>query len=624
MLDFVRIGCAVPRVRIADPKTNAKAICDAIAQAQSRDCDLLIFPELSLTGCTCGDLFFQKQLLDAAWEGVLTVAKATVGGSLTAVVGAPVVILGRTYDCAVILSGGEVRGIVPKALCTAGEARWFASGVYCPETLQQIPAGPDLRFVLADGTRFAVAVGDDLTKPISQSARLCSQGAEIVVNLAANPHYAGAAAHHQALACQASNGCVYACVSAGSSESTQDLVYSGQCLVAQDGKRLAGNEKLPAEEGLLVVDADLGALRHARRQDTVCFPTEDAVWLIECEGKIRADGSLYPITRNPFLPEDPEARNRFVLEAFDVQVTGLQQRLKLLNTNAVIGISGGLDSTLAVLVAVEAMHRLGRPASDVYAVTMPSYGTSGRTYNNAWALMADLGVTIKEIPIKQAIDLHFADIGHDPKVFNGTYENAQARERTQILMDYASVVGGIVIGTGDLSELALGWCTYNGDHMSMYGVNGSIPKTMIPWIIRAVSDDPRYTAAKAVLEDILDTPISPELLPPDESGNISQHTEDLVGPYALHDFFLYRILCAGDTPKKVYALACRAFAGQFTAGTVKKWLKGFYRRFFTQQFKRSCMPEGVKAINLSLSPRGDWNMPSDATARIWLEEAENL
>ena len=312
------------------------------------------------------------------------------------------------------------------------------------------------------------------------------------------------------------------------------------------------------------------------------------------------------------------------MEIFQMQVAGLKQRLNVIHTNAVIGTSGGLDSTLALLVAAEAMRQLGRPLTDVYGVTMPCFGTSDRTYRNSLELMRTLGVSCKEINIREAVDIHFRDIGHDKSVLNGTYENSQARERTQILMDYASVVGGIVIGTGDLSELALGWCTYNGDHMSMYGVNVSIPKTLIRWMIEAISESPEFAPSRAVLRDVLDTPISPELLPPDAEGKISQHTEDLVGPYALHDFFLYYVLRFGYRPAKIYTLACRAFEGDFDAATVKKWLKSFYRRFFSQQFKRSCLPDGVKVGSVCLSPRGDWRMPSDASGRIWLDEAEAL
>ena len=312
------------------------------------------------------------------------------------------------------------------------------------------------------------------------------------------------------------------------------------------------------------------------------------------------------------------------MSIFKIQVAGLKQRLSIIGANAVIGVSGGLDSTLALLVAVEAMRELGRPLTDVHGITMPCFGTSDRTYNNSWELMRTLGISCKEISIREAVTGHFRDIGHDINVHNGTYENSQARERTQILMDYASVVNGIVVGTGDLSELALGWCTYNGDHMSMYGVNGSIPKTLIRWIIEAIAEHPDFVAAKPVLLDILDTPISPELLPPDAEGKISQQTEDIVGPYALHDFFLYYMLSYGFAPTKIYHLACRAFQKDFDADTVKKWLKSFYRRFFTQQFKRNCMPDGVKVGAISLSPRGDWRMPSDAAGRIWLDEIENL
>ena len=338
----------------------------------------------------------------------------------------------------------------------------------------------------------------------------------------------------------------------------------------------------------------------------------------------RSDGTLFPITKLPFVPAVQTDRFARCMEIFRMQVAGLKHRLEIIGSKAVIGVSGGLDSTLALLVAVEAMRQLGRPSSDVYGVTMPCYGTSDRTYQNSLTLMEKLGISVKEVNIREAVDIHFRDIGHDKSVLNGTYENAQARERTQILMDYASVVGGIVIGTGDLSELALGWCTYNGDHMSMYGVNASIPKTLIRWMIAAIAESESFASAREVLEDILDTPISPELLPPDASGKISQYTEDLVGPYALHDFFLYYMLRFGFPPTKIYALACRAFQGDFDGETIKKWMKAFYRRFFTQQFKRSCLPDGVKVGSVCLSPRGDWRMPSDASGRIWLEEVERL
>ena len=382
---------------------------------------------------------------------------------------------------------------------------------------------------------------------------------------------------------------------------------------------------------LLVQDVDLGHIRCERRKnksvrDAVSFCGRmEPARIVDCHcAALRADGTLYKLNKLPFLPTTESERIERCNSIFNIQATGLAQRLKTVGANAVVGVSGGLDSTLALLVAVEAMRRLGRPLTNVYGVTMPCFGTSDRTYQNSLKLMDTLGISYKEISIKDAVNIHFRDIGHDPQVFNGTYENSQARERTQILMDYASVVGGIVVGTGDLSELALGWCTYNGDHMSMYGVNASVPKTMIRWMIAAIAQKPQFSSSKQVLLDILDTPISPELLPPDEAGNISQQTEDLVGPYILHDFFLYHVMRFDCPPRKVYTLACRAFQDEFDSDTVKKWLKVFYRRFFTQQFKRSCMPDGIKVGNISVSPRGDWRMPSDASGRIWLEEIENL
>ena len=376
----------------------------------------------------------------------------------------------------------------------------------------------------------------------------------------------------------------------------------------------------------MITDCDLGRVR-AKRLRKEYYGSEDEAngWsLSTCDASLRSDGSLYPLNKLPFVPMTKEARAERCLEIFNIQVMGLMRRLEVINTNAVIGISGGLDSTLALLVAVEAMGRLGRPLTDVYGITMPCFGTSDRTYQNAWDLMRKLGISAKEINIKNAVSQHFADIGHDPAVHNGTYENAQARERTQILMDYAGEVGAIVVGTGDLSELALGWCTYNGDHMSMYSVNGTVPKTMIRWIIEAVSDLPTFAPAKAVLMDVLDTPISPELLPPDAQGKIAQKTEDLVGPYALHDFFIYYAIGYGYTPTKIFALACRAFEKDFDRETIKKWLVSFYRRFFSQQFKRNCQPDGVKIGPIGFGLRTDWHMPSDAAANLWLAEAQSL
>ena len=400
--------------------------------------------------------------------------------------------------------------------------------------------------------------------------------------------------------------------------------------MAENGVVLQQTLEPIATDYMLVQDCDLGKIRADRRknksyQDAAVRYGTGAAVVDTGASPLRSDGSLYPMQKLPFVPAGKADRNQRCMEIFHMQVAGLKQRLSVIGgAAAVVGISGGLDSTLALLVAVEAMRQLGRPAADVHGITMPCFGTSDRTYRNAWELMQTLGITSREINIREAVSLHFRDIGHDPQVRNGTYENAQARERTQILMDYAGMVGGIVVGTGDLSELALGWCTYNGDHMSMYGVNASIPKTLIRWMIQEISEIPAFAPSAAVLQDILDTPISPELLPPDAQGKIAQHTEDLVGPYALHDFFLYYALRYGFAPKKIFALACRAFSGEFSRETIGKWMKVFYRRFFTQQFKRSCMPDGVKVGSVSFSPRGDWRMPSDASFRLWMEEAETL
>ena len=424
--------------------------------------------------------------------------------------------------------------------------------------------------------------------------------------------------------------CIYAYVSAGFAESTADQVYCGHSIIAENGTVLKENGNLIDSDYMIVQDCDLGRIR-AERQKNPTFRQAAGFYgsreyLNESmlgNAELRSDGTLYPVQKLPFIPSTKAERDAYCKEVFRIQAAGLAQRLKTINATAVIGISGGLDSTLALLVCVEAMRILGRPATDIYGVTMPCFGTSDRTYHNAWELMKKLGIHAKEISIKNAVILHFEDIGHDKNLHNGTYENSQARERTQILMDYASIVGGIVVGTGDLSELALGWCTYNGDHMSMYGVNGSIPKTLIRWIIEAVAEEEIFAASRAVLMDILDTPISPELLPPDAQGKIAQQTEDLVGPYALHDFYLYHMLNFGFTPK-IYTLACRAFKDDFEPAVIKKWLRTFYWRFFSQQFKRNCMPDGAKALPISFSPRGDWQMPSDAAARIWLDEVDTL
>ena len=650
MLDFIRIACAVPPVRVGDVTKNVEDICVKLREADAAGSDLVVFPELALTGYTCEDLFFQDTLLNACMDGLQKIMDCSANyPAITVVVGTPAVLEGQMYNCGAVISGGRLHGLVPKTYLPNYnefyERRWFSSSAdlrisSVPATLlglrgaAEIPVGRDLLFRIGDGTLLGVEICEDLWTPLPPSTIMSLNGAEVIVNLSASNETVGKRAYrrglvqHQSAICS----CIYAYISAGCTESTQDLVFSGQSMVAENGILLAENQNILDTDYMLVQDADLGKVRAFRRKNK---SVKDAVSLysdvtpmriMDCgRAKLRSDGMLHALEKLPFVPSAQKERQERCMEIFQMQVTGLKQRLTTIgNTNAVIGISGGLDSTLALLVAVEAMRQLGRPATDVYGVTMPCFGTSDRTYQNSWELMRTLGIHAKEISIKNAVTQHFADIGHDIHVHNGTFENSQARERTQILMDYASVVGGIVVGTGDLSELALGWCTYNGDQMSMYGVNASIPKTLIRWMISAIAEMPDFASSRAVLQDILDTPISPELLPPDAQSKIAQYTEDLVGPYALHDFFLYYMVRYSFTPAKIYALACRAFRGDFDAATIKKWMRSFYWRFFTQQFKRNAMPDGVKVGNISLSPRGDWRMPSDATARIWLDEIETL
>ncbi|MEF2837845.1 MAG: NAD(+) synthase [Oscillospiraceae bacterium] len=639
MLDYIRIACAVPAVKVGDVKKNTEDICAYLAKADGQNVDIVVFPELAMTGYTCGDLFYQQTLHNAVETGLRRIlACSQEYPGLTAVIGLPVRMGMQLANCAAVISDGCIRGLVSKTYMVdyggTNESRWFTpveEGIYVTLAAQEVSLGTDLLYRVGE-TTVGIEICEDLFAPVSPSAFHALNGAEVILNLAASPEQTGKkrSRTEQIKAHSASGKCVYAFVSAGCTESTSDLVFSGHSVVAENGDILAENANVVDSDYLLVQDCDLGRIRAERRKNATfrnCAQRYAGGMLTAMGGGdvLRSDGALYPLQKLPFIPSTRAERHIYCNEIFQLQVTGLKQRLTAIGgANAVIGISGGLDSTLALLVAVEAMRQLGRPATDVYGVTMPCFGTSDRTYQNAWELMRTLGISCKEIVIKDAVSLHFKDIGHDPSVHNATYENAQARERTQILMDYASVVGGIVVGTGDLSELALGWCTYNGDHMSMYSVNGTVPKTLMRWMIDAISETESFAAAHDVLQDVLDTPISPELLPPDASGKISQQTEDLVGPYALHDFFIYHILRYGFAPEKVYTMACRAFANDFDKETIKKWLKSFYRRFFTQQFKRNCMPDGPKVGPVGLGPRGDWNMPSDASARIWQEEAELL
>ena len=643
MLDYIRIGCAVPEVRVADIKTNAHEICRYLRLADEQNCDVVVFPELCVTGYTCADLFFQRALLQGALDALGQILSYSCGfPKLTAAVGLPVQIEGQLYNCAAVLRGGELLGLVPKTyLPNYGEfyeRRWFspAADLSCERlALAQlglpgdgsVPVGADLLFRVGD-TLLGVEICEDLWSVMPPSTQLALNGAEVIVNLSASNETPGKRQHrrdlvrHQSSICR----CVYAYCGAGFTESTQDLVFSGHSMVTQDGRMLGENQKLIQTDYLLMQDADLGMIRSRRLRDKTMHDSQKPrpARIVGQADTLRSDGSLYCLARLPFVPEDPVKLRTRCEEIFAIQAAGLGQRLKLLGAKAVVGVSGGLDSALALLVAVQAMEDQGRSASEVHGITMPCFGTTSRTHHNAKKLMELLGVTQVEIPVAEAVEQHFRDIGHDPTVHDTVYENAQARERTQVLMDYAGKVGGIVVGTGDLSERALGWCTYNGDHMSMYAVNGTVPKTLLRAMLPQLGMTERFACCLQVLEDIAATPISPELLPPDKNGEISQHTEEAVGPYPLHDFFLYYMLRFGFPPRKIFALACRAFAGEYDPETIAKWLALFYRRFFSQQFKRNCMPDGVKAGSVCLSPRGDWRMPSDATAALWLQEVRCL
>lgn len=647
MFDFVRIACVVPQLRVGDVEYNLSHMLGYAEKAEAKKADYVVFPELCLTGYTCGDLFFQNALQTAAINAVGDYASATSEYGFTSIIGAPIVIDGQIYNCAVVISGGRIIGIVPKVFIPNYnefyEHRWFSSGVDLSiQTVSSeeiglgggydIPVGRDLIFS-AHGCRFGIEICEDLWTPLPPSTFLAINGAEVIFNLSASNEtiakrkYRRSLVTHQSGACT----CAYAYVSSGSGESTTDLVFSGHSAIAENGTLKAENKNLIDSDYMLCTDVDIGRVR-ADRMKNKCFKDSTLLYgtmqpcrtVTAMPTVARSDGSLYSVEKLPFVPSVKNDRIGRCMEIFEMQVAGLKKRISVTGGKVVIGVSGGLDSTLALLVCVQAMRELGRDVTDVVAITLPCFGTTDRTYNNALLLMERLGVTSKEISIKEACTLHCEDIGHPIDEFDVTFENVQARERTQVLMDYACKIGGFVVGTGDLSELALGWCTYNADHMSMYGVNASIPKTLIRWMIDSISDSEYFSSCSDVLKDVIDTPISPELLPPDEKGVIAQKTEDIIGPYALHDFFLFNMLRYGFSPDKIYALAKTAFSDDFDSDEILKWMKSFYRRFFTQQFKRSCLPDSVKVGSVCLSPRGDWRMPSDASAALWLGIIDKL
>ena len=629
MKDILRAALAVPALRVADVTYNKAAILSRIREASEAGAAVLVTPELSLTGATCGDLFFSDLLLDHVELALAELAAATP--RILVAVGAPIRTAGALYNCAVVLFDGEIVAIIPKKNLSLNETRHFASGYTVENEVamicgEEIPLSADPLCLMAeDGTAIGVTVGEDIFTSPSVDDGLATGGAEVILNLSASCELVGRRAYRRNAIVQASakNMAAYLFANAGAQESSTDYLFAGQSLAAIGGEPVTENDTPIAADYLMLCDLDLGRIRYDRLK--ACFLTEPAERTYDlCGLAANADGSLLRLDRLPFIPSERAARVERCMEIYEMQAAALARRLSVTGGKLTLGISGGLDSTLALLVAVRAMERLSLPATNITAVTMPCFGTSDDTLKNALELMDTLGVTSRTVSIKEAVLQHFKDIGHDPADYSVTYENSQARERTQVLMDIANQVGGIVLGTGDLSEMALGWCTYNGDHMSMYGVNANIPKTLVRWIVTAIAEENVFPKASDVLLRVVDTPISPELLPPDAVGKIAQKTEDLVGPYALHDFFLYWAVRYQYTPQKIFALAKIAFADTFDGATIKKWLTVFFRRFFNQQFKRNCVPDGVKVGTVGLSPRGDWQMPSDAASTLWLAEIEGI
>lgn len=645
MRGLVRVGAAVPSLALGNVKENMKRHLAMMREAKEKHVSIVTFPELSLTGYTCGDLFFQRRLLDDVTDALLALKDEMPEGIL-AVVGAPLEIEGALYNCAVVLHKGEIISAVPKTFLPNNgefyEKRWFQSGDARRDASVAIPrlktdVCRQAIFEMEDGVRFGIELCEDLWAPLPPSTMLSVEGAEIILNLSASNELLSKREYRQQLISQQSARCQcgYVYVSAGMGESSSDLVFSGHSVIASCGTVIRESEGYLADNYLMTADIDIDRIRADRMKQSSfadCAAQVRAMWkqapniLRTMENALLPDDAApdYHVSKHPFIPSDKASRQLRCAQILAMQATALARRLSVTGGKVVVGISGGLDSTLALLAACKAVDMLHLPRTNILGITMPCFGTTDRTYHNALDLMTSLGVSQREIPIHNAVRQHFADIGHDESDHSVTYENCQARERTQVLMDVANKIGAIVLGTGDLSEIALGWCTYNADHMSMYGVNSGVPKTLVRWVIQTAAENEAFSSSRECLQSILDTPISPELLPPDEKGNILQQTEDVVGPYALHDFFLYYAIRFGYPPKKVFDLCCIAFKDDFSCETILKWLKNFYRRFWTQQFKRNCMPDGVKIGSIALSPRGDWRMPSDAQSRAWLDECESI
>lgn len=637
---FIKTAAVTPKVQVADPEANAQEIIRLAAEAAGNGAKLIVFPELCITGYTCGDLFLQELLLRRAKEELFRIIRETAQLDALIFAGLPWEKDGKLYNVAAAFQGGRLLGLVPKTcLPNYGEfyeLRHFARGNKEADDVwvdlgdgegDYIPFGTKLLFTCESlpGLAVAAEICEDVWVPDPPSIRHALAGATVIVNCSASDETTGKDGYREALISGRSARlvCGYIYANAGEGESSQDLVFGGHNLIAENGKILSRSARFKNET--IYADLDIERIVGERRRMTTFFSKSDEVYT-EISFRLKREDTRLErlIDPAPFVPDDSQDRQRRCEEIFAIQYMGLKKRLEHTHCRtAVVGISGGLDSTLALLVTVRAFDSLGLPREGILGVTMPCFGTTDRTYHNACDLVKRLGAALREVDIKEAVSTHFRDIGHDPERHDVTYENSQARERTQVLMDLANQSGGIVIGTGDMSELALGWATYNGDHMSMYGVNAGVPKTLVRHLVRYCADTCGDKELAAVLLDVLDTPVSPELLPP-KDGVIAQKTEDLVGPYELHDFYLYYVLRFGFSPSKIYRLARRAFEGVYGDETILKWLKTFYRRFFSQQFKRSCLPDGPKVGSVAVSPRGDLRMPSDASASIWLKELENL
>lgn len=634
---FVKVAAATPDIRVADVGYNTENICRAIGEACERKAKIIVFPELCITGYTCGDLFTQDALLEAARRALLYIAKYTEDKDILAFVGMPLAVRGKLYNTAAALNRGEILGFTTKTFlpnyAEFYEMRQFTPGPdqagYILFEGEQVPFGPQILFEASGVEDLIVSaeICEDVWSPVPPSIQAAIEGATVIVNCSASDETIGKDTYRRELIAGQSArliaGYVYA--NAGEGESTTDVVFGGHNIIAENGAVL--KEAARYKNEIIYSEFDLKRIISERRKNTT-FQADPDGTLMRVPFTVEMEKEDVELTRvfpkMPFVPSDENARAERCEEILTIQAMGLKKRLAHTNSKtAVVGISGGLDSTLALLVTARAFDMLGRDKKDIIAVTMPCFGTTDRTYQNACEMSKKTGATLREVPIAEAVNVHFRDIGQDPEEHDVTYENSQARERTQVLMDIANRTGGMVIGTGDMSELALGWATYNGDHMSMYGVNASVPKTLVRHLVKYAADETKDQELKSVLYDVLDTPVSPELLPP-KDGDIAQRTEDLVGPYELHDFFLYYMLRFGYEPAKIFRLAKRAFEGDYDGEVILKWLKTFCRRFFSQQFKRSCLPDGPKVGTVALSPRGDWRMPSDACAAVWMKELDEI